>query len=292
MKPKSSNPKVNSIAESIDIQKLPWVLYSDKKMLPIHGGIYFVGTDEEPTAYIGQAGCLKTRFIGHHREKSFEELSNKGGEKNVRIRYWQAPPMSKNELMTFLLQIETLLIKKFKPRLNYTAIPQPEKLPPTDPSNQRGIIYKGAVYVQLNQLSEYEYDISQATDDTANFYFSARKLCMAEKAVKFKSPAFLISSGSWEDAYYSCGYGVKPEWKQYPTLYFLEARFRARWIKRIGQDNREEFMLSGDQASFHRVFLNEFPGFKEFSIKYLRTGLTNCSNSDFCRTLLEITRRS
>lgn len=113
---------------------------------------------------------------------------------------------------------------------------------------------------------------------------------MAENAITYHSPTFIISSGSFRDALYEYGNDVDPKWKQYTTLYFLEVRFQARWITYAGNGGIENYILSGDQAVFRRFFLNEYSGFKEFSIKYLRTGLTNCSQSDFCETLLELTR--
>ncbi|MHC5767259.1 MAG: hypothetical protein ACYTXI_16860 [Nostoc sp.] len=61
MKSKVYPSKVITTARSIDVTKLPWILYIDKKSLPIFGGIYFVGTDEEPKAYIGKAECFKSR---------------------------------------------------------------------------------------------------------------------------------------------------------------------------------------------------------------------------------------
>ena len=99
MKPKFYPSQVLATAQRIDVTKLPWVLYINKKSLPTLGGIYFVGTDEEPTAYIGQARCFKSRFIGHHRKKAFEQMVDEYGHKNVKIRYWQVPSMPKSELV-------------------------------------------------------------------------------------------------------------------------------------------------------------------------------------------------
>lgn len=280
----SYSSKILAIAKNIDVSQLRWVLYVEKNSLPTCGGLYFVGTDLEPTAYIGQTECFKTRFLGHHRKSAFEQLLEEHGKENVKIRYWQAPPMPRYELVSFLPQLEAYFIKKSKTRFNNTA----NSLPKTPSPSIRRTHY-GPIYVQLNQLSEYS--VAQVVDGEAGFYFSVKKLSLAENAVKYKAPAFLISSGGWEDACIAYQ-EVKPEWKHYSTLYFLETRFRARWIKRVGRDGLEEFILRGDLATFRRVFLNDLPGFKEFSIRYLRTGLTNCSDSDFCETLLSLTNNS
>lgn len=285
MKPRSTSSKVIDTAKRIAQSKLPSILYVDKRLLPTYGGIYFVGTDQEPTAYIGQTQCFKTRFIRHHRREAFERLLNENGRENVKIRYWEAPPMPKSELINFLCQLETYLIQHSKTRINCTA----NSLPKIPSSSTRRTNY-GPIYVQLNQISEYF--IEPSVDGTANCYFSVTKLHMAENAVEHRSPVFLISSGSWKDwKDASCEFEeIKLEWKQYPTLYFLEIRFRAHCIDPVGRGGREEFRLSGDKASFYKVFLNDLSGFKEFSIKYLRTGLINCSDSDFCETLLKITQ--
>ncbi|MBD2358073.1 hypothetical protein H6G41_26260 [Tolypothrix sp. FACHB-123] len=283
MKSKFYTSQVITTANNIDVTKLPWVLYIDKKSLPTYGGIYFVGTDQEPTAYIGQAVCFKSRFIAHHRKEAFEQLVNEYGRKAVKIRYWQAPLMPKSEWISFVSQLETFLIKNSQTRFNYTADSLP-KIPFT--TTQR--TYVGPIYIQLNKLGEYY--VPKSSDGTAGFYFSVEKLHMAENAIKYHSPTFIISSGTWKDALYEYRNNLEPEWKQYSTLYFLEVRFQARWINYVGQGGIEDYVLSGDQANFHRIFLNRESGFKEFSIKYLRTGLTNCSRSDFCETLLHLTR--
>ncbi|MDZ8183621.1 MAG: hypothetical protein RMX96_01995 [Nostoc sp. ChiSLP02] len=283
MKQKVYPSKIIATAKSINITKLPWILYIDKKSLPTCGGIYFIGTDQEPTAYIGQAGCLKTRFIGHHRKNSFEQLVEECGQEDVKIRYWQAPLMPKSELVLFLPQLENYLIENSKTRFNHT----PNSLPKT-PFASRHRTYCGPIYVQLNKLGEYY--VPKSSDGTAGFYFSLEKIHMAENAIKYRSPTFIISSGTWQDALYQYDNNLDPKWKQYSTLYFLEVRFQARWINYAGQGGIEDYILSGDQATFYRIFLNEYPGFKEFSIKYLRTGLTNCSKSDFCESLLNLTR--
>ncbi|PHJ59239.1 hypothetical protein VF14_16905 [Nostoc linckia z18] len=283
MKQKVYPSKIIATAKSINVTKLPWTLYIDKKSLPTYGGIYFVGTDQEPTAYIGQAGCLKTRFFKHHRKNSFDQLIDESGEQSVKIRYWQAPLMPKSELVLFLSQLESYLIENSKTRYNYTA----NSLPKTPfPSHHR--TYYGFIFVQLNKLGEYY--VPKSSDGTAGFYFSLKKIHMAEKAIKYRSPTFIISSGTWQDALYEYENNLDPKWKQYSTLYFLEVRFQARWINYVGQGGIEDYVLSGDQATFYRIFLNEYPGFKEFSMKYLTTGLTNCSKSDFCETLLNLTR--
>ncbi|BAY39738.1 hypothetical protein NIES2111_41150 [Nostoc sp. NIES-2111] len=284
MKDKSYPYQVIATAKSIDVNKLPWVLYIEKKSLPIFGGIYFVGTDQEPKAYIGKAECFKSRFIGHHRKKAFEQLLEECGHENVKIRYWQAPSMPKSELVSFLLQLEDYLIKNSKTRFNYTINSLPKV--PYIPIRRT---HAGPIYVQLNKLGEYY--VPKSSDGTAGFYFSIEKLHMAQNATKFHSPTFIISSGSWQDAFYEYGNNnVDPKWKQYSTLYFLEVKFRARWISYAGHGGIEDNVLSGDQAVFRWKFLNQYSGFKEFSIKYLRTGLTNCSKSDFCEKLLELTR--
>lgn len=283
MKSKVYPSQVIATAKSIDVTKLPWVLYIDKKSLPIFGGIYFVGTDEEPKAYIGKAECFKSRFIGHHRKEAFEQLLEDYGHKNVKIRYWQVLPMQKSELTSFLCQLESYLIETSKTRFNDTA----NSLPKTPyPSVCR--THYGPIYVQLNKLGEYY--VPKSSDGTAGFYFSGKKLHMAQNAAKYLSPTFIISSGSWQDAFDEYRNNIDPKWKQYSTLYFLEVKFRARRFDYVGQGDIEDYVLSGDQATFNRVFLNELPGFKEFSIKYLRTGLTNCSKSDFCETLLDLTK--
>ncbi|MBW4560467.1 MAG: hypothetical protein KME32_04770 [Mojavia pulchra JT2-VF2] len=283
MKQKVYPSKIIATAKSINVTKLPWILYIDKKLLPTCGGIYFIGTDQEPTAYIGQAGSLKTRFIGHHRKTAFEQLVDECGQKDVKIRYWQAPLMPKSELVLFLSQLESYLIENSKTRFNYTA----NSLPKT-PFQSRHRTYYGPIYVQLNKLGEYY--VPKSSDGTSGFYFSLEKIHMAENAIKYHSPTFIISSGTWKDALYEYENNLESEWKQYSTLYFLEVKFQARWINYVGQGGMEDYVLSGNQATFYRIFLNEHPGFKEFSIKYLRTGLTNCSKSDFCETLLNLTR--
>ena len=283
MKSKFYTSQVIATANRIDVTKLPWVLYIDKKSLPTFGGIYFVGTDQESTAYIGQAGCFKTRFIGHHRKNAFEQLVDEYGQKCVKVRYWQAPLMPKCELVPFLSQLESYLIENFKTRYNHTA----NSLPKT-PFASRQRTYYHPIYVQLNKLGEYY--VPKSSDRTAGFYFSLQKIHMAENAIKYHSPTFIISSGTWKDALYEYENNLESEWKQYSTLYFLEVRFQARWINYVGQGGIEDYVLCGDQATFHRIFLNQRPGFKEFSIKYLRTGLTNCSKSDFCETLLNLTK--
>ena len=62
MKTRSPNPKAIAMARTIDVSSLSWVLYINKNTLPTSSGIYFVGTDQEPSAYIGQAQCFKTRW--------------------------------------------------------------------------------------------------------------------------------------------------------------------------------------------------------------------------------------
>jgi hypothetical protein len=283
MKDKSYPYQVIATAKSIDVNKLPSVLYIDKKLLPTFGGIYFVGTDQEPTAYIGQAKCFKSRFIGHHRTEAFEQLVKEYGHQAVKIRYWQAPLMPQWELVSFISQLESFFIKTSKTRFNYTS----DSIP-TTPFASKHRTHYGPIYVQLNKLGEYY--VPKSSDGTAGFYFSIEKMHMAQNAITFHSPTFIISSGSFRDALYEYGNNVDPKWKQYTTLYFLEVRFQARWITYAGNGGIENYILSGDQAVFRRDFLNEYSGFKEFSIKYLRTGLTNCSKSDFCETLLKLTR--
>jgi len=282
MKSRPPNPRAIAIAQAINVSSLPWVLYVNKNLLPASGGIYFVGTDQEPSAYLGQSQCFRTRFPGHHRKEAFQQLLNENGSENVKIRYWLAPVMPTYELSTFLYDIESYLIKNLKTRFNNTA----NSIPKTPPKHIRRT-FQGPIYVQLNQLGEYY--VPRTSDGTSGFYFSAAKLHAAENAVKYRSPSFLISSGSWKEAQDEYG-NIPEEWKQYTTLYFLEAGFRACWIESDGGSGREEYILGGNRASFHQVFLNDLPGFKEFSIKYLHTGLTNCSESDFCETLLAITR--
>jgi len=285
MRKRLPNPRTITIAQTINVSSLPWVLYIHKNTLPTSGGIYFVGTDQEPSAYIGQAQCFKTRFPGHHRKEAFQKLIHESGEEHVKIRYWAAPLMPKHELITFLCEVEGYLINTLKPRFNNTA----NSIPKT-PAKRISRTFQGPIYAQVNQLGLYY--VPRTSDDTSGFYFSAAKLHAAENAVRYRSPSFLISSGTWKQAKEEYG-DIPEDWKQYTTLYFLEAGFRARWIE-LGESyegiGREEYILGGDQASFHQFFLNDLPGFKEFSIKYLHTGLTNCSNSDFCETLLAITQ--
>jgi len=274
MPTRTPNPKTVAIAQKINVSSLPWVLYINKNTLPASSGIYFAGTDQEPSAYLGQAQCFKTRFPEHHSKEAFQQLIHESGEENVKIRYWVAPAMPKHELITFLCDVEKYLIDTLKPRLIDPAKKPPRPRP-------------GPIYVQLNQLGKYY--VPRTSDGTSGFYFSAAKLHVAQKAVRYRAPSFLISSGTWEDAEEEYG-DIPEDWKQYTTLYFLEAGFRARRIESGYGSGREEYILGGDQASFHQFFLNDLPGFKEFSIKYLHTGLTNCSNSDFCETLLAITQ--
>lgn len=285
MQTRTPSEKEPTTTQHIDLAKLPWVLYVDRRQLPSCAGIYFVSTDQEPTAYIGMAECFKTRFTRHHRSDAFEQLIEEYGRENVKIRYWQAPPMPKYELKSYLLNLENQLIRNSKTRFNNTANSVP-KIPPRSVRRT----YHGPIYVQINQLGKYYVERSE--DGTAGFLFSARKLHMAENAKKYHSPAFLISSGTWEEAWdkYIEYMEIKPEWRQYSTLYFLESAFRARWIESSKPGSREEYVLMGDRATFHRIFLNELPEFKEFAIKYLSTGLTNCSSSDFCETLLSMTK--
>jgi hypothetical protein len=254
----TSSKKLTTPTQRIDLAKLPWVLYVNKRQLPTCGGIYFVGTDQEPTAYIGMAESFKQRFITHHRSDAFEQLIKESGEKSVKIRFWQAPPMPKDKLRSFLLNLEDQLIRKSKTRFNNTA----NSAPKTPPQSIRRT-YHGPIYVQINQLGKYYVERSE--DGTAGFLFSTRKLHMAENAVNRRSPAFLISSGTWEEAWdeYIEYMEIKPEWGQYSTLYFLESAFRARWIEPSKPGSREEYVLMGDRATFHRIFLNELPGLFE-----------------------------
>jgi len=282
MPTRTPNPRTVAIARAINVSSLPWVLYINKNTLPASGGIYFVGTDQEPSAYIGQAQCFKTRFPGHHRKEAFQQLIHESGEEKVKIRYWVAPVMPKHELITFLCDVERHFINTLNTRFNNTA----SSIPKT-PVKRILRTFHGPIYVQLNQLGEYY--VPRTSDGTSGFYFSAAKLHAAENAVRYRSPSFLISSGTWEDAEEEYE-DIPEDWKQYTTLYFLEAGFRARRIESGDGSGREAYILGGDQASFHQFFLNDLPGFKEFSIKYLHTGLTNCSDSDFCETLLAITQ--
>jgi hypothetical protein len=257
----------------------------DKAKLPIYGGVYFVGSDNDPTAYIGQSQCLKSRFISHHRKEAFNQLVKEHGEQDIKIRYWKAPSLPKDDLQTLLIGVEGCLITSRKPKINCTS----NSIPKT-PCKQSRIPFRGPVYVQVNQLGVMgSYSIRKTHDSTSRCYLSLRKLADAENAARYRSPVFLISSGSWEDACFEFGH-IPDNWKQYTTLYFLSVMFRALRVEFAWDDLPHEYCLSGNQATFHQVLLNELPGFKDFSIRYLHTGFTNCSQSAFCSTLFEVAR--
>jgi excinuclease UvrABC nuclease subunit len=53
---------------TIDILKLPFVLFTERTKLPLTGGIYFViRPNPEQLCYIGKAQNLRARWSNHHR---------------------------------------------------------------------------------------------------------------------------------------------------------------------------------------------------------------------------------
>lgn len=58
---------------TIDILKLPFVSFDQRKKLPLTGGVYFVVNPEpERLCYIGKAQSLRSRWAAHHRSNQME----------------------------------------------------------------------------------------------------------------------------------------------------------------------------------------------------------------------------
>jgi hypothetical protein len=61
---------------TIDILKLPFVSFDERKKLPPTGGVYFVVNPEpEQLCYIGKAQNLRSRWAGHHRAHQMQPVS-------------------------------------------------------------------------------------------------------------------------------------------------------------------------------------------------------------------------
>jgi hypothetical protein len=58
--------------EMLNIDKLPWVAYTQRKLLPSIPAVYFVLASMEPhIAYIGATKCLRSRFFEERHDKHY-----------------------------------------------------------------------------------------------------------------------------------------------------------------------------------------------------------------------------
>lgn len=105
--------------------QLPYVEFSEKTQLPEKSGLYFV-IDGDQILYVGKTIHFKRRWAGHHR-------------------YAQIKAMAKNPVIawldvedTRLLDAESELIARFKPKLNWTRVSQDNsKSKPKAPYSQK-----------------------------------------------------------------------------------------------------------------------------------------------------------
>ena len=104
-----------ALAEVIDVNGLnPFnfksITIEDRDELPEESGIYFV-IDNSNIYYIGMSKNLQQRWYSHHKQAALDSFTN------LRIAYLDCLPKH------YLKNIESTLIKHFKPRLNIRENP-------------------------------------------------------------------------------------------------------------------------------------------------------------------------
>jgi len=90
---------------------LPFVQLENRQGLPKISGIYFV-LEQDAILYIGRTNNLKTRWISHHR---IYELDNRQS-KAIKIAW-----LKLNNIQ-LLPEMESILIQKFNPLLNFAPV--------------------------------------------------------------------------------------------------------------------------------------------------------------------------
>jgi len=91
---------------TLDLKTLPWLPLTEKSAFPKQAAIYFAIDSLGCVQYIGRSVNVRARWGSHHK---YSTLNNLG---NVKVAYLFV------DMPELLPQIETALIKYFKPCLN------------------------------------------------------------------------------------------------------------------------------------------------------------------------------
>ena len=137
------------IPEDFDPFKLASVGLADRRELPREPGVYFVISSAEELLYVGKAGNLRTRLMGHNRAAAFVEAGA------ARISYCIVTPRALDTLNLDLLTLEREAIRRFDPILN---IHRPSLSTKNDrlPSVTAGTKLPVELYDEIARMAEEE----------------------------------------------------------------------------------------------------------------------------------------
>jgi hypothetical protein len=100
----------------IDPFNLPYLTHSERKKLPTCPGVYFAIDASGQVAYIGQSTNLRKRWRTHSLRNEFCESGDLESQPKIKIAWLEI----ERELLD---EIETGLIRRFRPRLNTNHVP-------------------------------------------------------------------------------------------------------------------------------------------------------------------------
>jgi len=98
--------------EEIDPASLPYVAMSELRYLPESNGVYFVIEEGGQVVYIGQSVNIRQRWRNHHVQPDLCDLADLEAARRIRVAWFLTPNADETG------EIETLLIRRFRPRLN------------------------------------------------------------------------------------------------------------------------------------------------------------------------------